>query len=86
MLSALELCADAIVSAASLRSILVSGGGAALVVNIFFKDSRKNFKISFSPQNFLVTFLVIDPKLNENKYTAKMPSTARQQIVGGCVG
>src|SRR6218665_1003417 len=30
-----------------------------------------------------MTFLVIDRKLQQNKYTAKMASAARRQIIGG---
>src|SRR6218665_2309730 len=47
----------------------------------------KNFskipeKISFYPQNFLMTFFS-HRKLQQNKYTATMASLARQQIIGG---
>jgi len=45
----------------------------------FFKDSRK---ISFYPQNFLMTFFR-HLKLQKNKYTATMASAARRQIIGG---
>jgi len=69
--SYLELCADVIMSATARRSILV-GGDSELPVheiggggkNTFFKGSRK---ISFYPKNFLMTFLVIDRKLQRNK-------------------
>ena len=41
-------------------------------------------KNSYYPQNnFLMTVLVIDLKLQENKYIAKRESAARQQIIGG---
>src|SRR6218665_502716 len=79
----IELCADAIiVSAAVRRSILVGGGpkirrrfGAALVAKSVFKDPRKNLEISF--------YLVIDRKLPENKYTGKLSSAVRRQIISG---
>ena len=81
----LEQCADVIVSAAAHRSILV-GGGALLVPKIGV-GSQKIFpeiheKISFYPQNFLLTFFS-HRKLQENKYTATMASATRQQIIGG---
>jgi len=70
-------------------TLILVGGGCAPPVpknrrrrrgvgrqNIFFKDFRK---ISFYPQNnFRMTFLVIDRKLPENRYTPKMPSAARR--------
>ena len=49
-------------------------------------------KVSIYPKNFLMTFcfLVIDQKLQQNKYTTKMASAVtksrrrrRQQILGG---
>src|SRR6218665_1070399 len=50
------------------------GGGAAKVPE----------KMSFYPQNFLISFsLVIDRKLGQNKYTPKMASAARREIIGG---
>src|SRR6218665_2731963 len=39
-------------------------------------------KISFYPQNSLMTFL-IQRNLQQNKYTATMASAARRQIIGG---
>ena len=90
-----ELCADAIVSAAARRLILVGGGGAprvqknrrrrrraALFSHIKFKDSRQNLQISFYPQNFLMTFFSHRYKI-ARKNTAKMPSAARRQTIGG---
>ena len=60
-----EPCADVIVSAAASQSILVGGGcapgpkkSALAAKKCFFKDSQK---MSFYPQNFLITsFLIIE--------------------------
>src|SRR6218665_3391689 len=56
------------------------GGGAALAAKNFF--SKIPEKISFYPQNFLMTFLS-HRKLQQNKYTTTMASAARRQIIGG---
>src|SRR6218665_429650 len=45
----------------------------------FFKDSEK---ISFYPQNFLMTFFK-SSKIAKNNYAATMSSAARRQIIGG---
>src|SRR6218665_1269063 len=60
----LEPCADVIVSAGTRRSILVGGGAAgpkklaAAAKKCFF--SKIPEKISIYPQNFLMTFLIIE--------------------------
>src|SRR6218665_3928564 len=81
-------------SAAARWSILIGGGaggaagpkksGAAAAKNVFSKIPEKN---SFYPQNFLMAFLwflvIENRKLQQNKYTEKMASAARRQIIGG---
>jgi len=89
-----EPCADVIVSAAARRSILVGGepsdpknwlrrrDAALASKNVFSKIFRKNFVLSSKFSDDL--FLVIDNRnLQQNKYTAKMASAARRQIIGG---
>ena len=64
------------------QKVDVGGGGAASAVkNFFFKDSQNNFVLSseFSDNIFS------HQKLQQNKYTATMTSTARRQIIGGGV-
>jgi len=46
-----------------------------------FKDSRKNFVLSSKFSDDLFSHR----KLQQNKYTATMTSTARRQIIGGGV-
>src|SRR6218665_1924987 len=53
---------------------------AARPIN-FFKGPRQNLVLSSTFSYDL--FLVIDRKLQQNKYTAKMTSAARRQIIGG---
>src|SRR6218665_528106 len=66
----LEPCADV---------TLVGGARGVGGQKCLFKDSRK---ISFYPQNFRMTFFS-HRKLQQNKYTATMASTACRQIIGG---
>jgi len=69
-------------AAARRRSKKVIGGAARRWRKKLFKDSRKNFVLfpKFSDD----FFLVIDRKLQQNKYIATTkPSGARRQIIGG---
>jgi len=69
------------VSAAARRSILVGSGCAPPVKKIF---SKVHEKMSFYPKKIVDDlFLVINRKLQQNKYTAKMASAAHRQIIGG---
>jgi len=75
------------VSVAARRSILVGGpkkvGGAARAAKRIF--SKIPEKISFYPQNFLMTFFIFfsQRKLQKNNYAAMMASAVRRKIIGG---
>jgi len=77
------------VSAAAHRSILVGGGGAQPIPKRLLAAAKKIFSkvpenFCFYPQHFWMTlFLVIDRKLQQNKYTSKMASATRRQLIGG---
>src|SRR6218665_422793 len=47
-----------------------------------FQRFPKKFRSILKPQNFLMTFFR-HRKLQQNKYTTKMASAARRQIIGG---
>ena len=64
------------------RPVQKIGGGEVLAAKKCFKGSQKNFVLS-SKSSVDDLFLVIDRKLQKNKYTTKMASAARRQIIGG---
>jgi len=69
------------VSVAERRSILVGGCGAARRGRPnFFSKISENFL--FYPQNFLMTFLVME-KCNKITKHTNVASAARRQIIGG---
>src|SRR6218665_212246 len=68
------------------QKVGVGTGGAVLgAQNCFSKISEK---ISFYPQNFLMTLFSHGKyrKLQQNKYIAKIASAARRQIIGCSCG
>src|SRR6218665_304074 len=69
-------------SAAARRPAQKTAGAGGRGPNTFFLKVPE--KISFYSQNFLMTFsVVIDRKLQQNKYTATMALAARRKIIGG---
>jgi len=80
----LELCADVIVSAAARRSILVGCGSAPPVQKFGVGGcAARRWRPKNVFQRFLKKFRSKIAKLPNNKYTAKMASAARRQIIGG---
>jgi len=71
-----ERCADVIVSTAARRSILAGGGAPPVPKNLRRRPKNIFQKIHEKFPS------IINRKLQQNKYTAKMASAARRQIIG----